>query len=178
MTLNTSVKELVDTPPVDPKKLKKVYDYRNKYKIVKTEVHGVKIRNKKISLNPFFKQLQRVDERIVNSWNVFKEKDIQELEDMSKFVKEVNKIMDKYLMDAGRFGYLIEVIQKKTFVSEIEKVENEFICYLKGEISESNRFISKSKQMDFNDLDAPQKVSFSAKLLKSKEDLVKSSVNV
>jgi hypothetical protein len=170
--IKQSIKELQETPPVDPLKLKKVYYYRNKYKIVKTEIHGVKIKNKRISLTPFYRQLEQVDERVVNSWNIFNEKDIKELEDISNFVKEVNNIIDKYLLDAGRFGYLMEVSKKKIFLDEIEKVEKEFTNFLKGEKGKDNRFARTPEQLDIFSLDTQQKDSLSTKLSKSRGDLV------
>jgi hypothetical protein len=143
--IKETLSKLEETPPVNPKNLKKVYFYRNNFKLLKYELQGTKIQSKKLNLNPFIRLLEGQNERLKSSWTIFSKEELEGLKDMNLFEKEVKEITNKYIVDMGRFGYLIPIDKKKEFDSEIKKIKDAFKTYIKSEAKEDNIFIQKSK---------------------------------
>ena len=162
-----TISNLKVNPPADLNKLKKINFYRNKYKLVKLQVLGIKIQNRKISLRPFNSLLENQYERLVTSWNIFCEDDLKKLKDTKLFQLELKKIMETYLLDAGRFGYILDLTKKQSFDKEIKKLQQEFLDFFKGINKESkdNRFY-KSIEINSNNQD-----TFKSILNKSMDDL-------
>lgn len=132
-SIKESIKSLKDNPAPDPAKLKKVQFYRNNYKILKMQICGVRIENKKINLRSFYNLLPEVNKRLRSSWNILESKDIDELQDTKSFERELKKIKDnykEYLFDAGRFGSIIDVRKKSEFEEEINKLKEDYKKYL------------------------------------------------
>lgn len=130
------LKSLGSNPAVDPAKLSVVNFYRNNYKVMKMQVFGLKIDNKKITLRPFYRLLTEVNEQLKSSWSLFKPDDIEKIQDTKKFWREKWKIDDKYhenLHDAGRFGTVIHVKIKDEYSGAILKLKEDFMKYIKGE---------------------------------------------
>lgn len=137
-----SLKNLKNNPAIDPAKLNKVNFYRNKYKLVKMQICGVRINNKSISIKPFYSLLPEINERLKSSWNIFTLEDINELQDTKLFEIELAKIKDsykEYLFDAGRFGSIIDVNKKAAFVESINKLKEDFKSYLGNDPSDEVR---------------------------------------
>lgn len=143
-----AIDNLSVNPPIGITRLRKVNFYRNNYKLVKIQSIGIRIKNKKISLRPFTMMLENRDEREVRSWNIFSAEDLKKLGDAKLFYSELRKIIDNYLLDAGRFGHILNMYKKQKFDKEINKLKTEFIDFIKGENKENknNRFY---KLIDF-----------------------------
>ena len=86
--------------------------------------------------------LDNRDEREARSWNIFSTDDLKKLGDTKLFYSELKKIIENYLLDAGRFGYILNIYKKQKFDKEIKKLKDEFIEFIKGENKENknNRF--------------------------------------
>jgi len=163
--IKEAIKKLDNTPPTNPRHLKQMFYYTNKYKIVKYEMLGIQIKNKKLNLNPFIKLLPEQNERLKSSWNIFSKEDFDQLQDMERLRSEVDSIVNKYLIDIGRFGYIVPVESKKDFESDIKKAKTDFKAYIKGEVGEGNLFSSESKN--------ESRPNITAALLNSREELLK-----
>jgi hypothetical protein len=137
-----TINNLSVNPPIGLTRLRKVNFYRNNYKLVKIQSIGIRIKNKKISLRPFTLMLDNRDEREVRSWNIFSADDLKKLGDTKLFYSELRKIIENYLLDAGRFGYILNIYKKQKFDKEINRLKAEFIEFIKGENKENknNRF--------------------------------------
>lgn len=137
-----TINNLSVNPPIGLTRLRKVNFYRNNYKLVKIQSIGIRIKNKKISLRPFTLMLENRDEREARSWNIFSADDLKKLGDTKLFYSELRKIIENYLLDAGRFGYILNIYRKQKFDKEINKLKGEFIEFIKGENKENrnNRF--------------------------------------
>ena len=137
-----TINNLSVNPPIGLTRLRKVNFYRNNYKLVKIQSIGIRIKNKKISLRPFTLMLDNRDEREARSWNIFSTDDLKKLGDTKLFYSELKKIIENYLLDAGRFGYILNIYKKQKFDKEIKELKDEFIEFIKGENKENknNRF--------------------------------------
>lgn len=164
--ISKSVKLLEQNPAVDPSKLRKVSFYRSNYKIVKIQVIGIRIENKKINLNPFISLLSNHNKKMTRSWKVFDYDDVNSLQKTIEFESELDKIKNEFLLDAGRFGYIIDVNKKKNFIESVNTLKEEFVDYLKGKINKKkeNRFVKKSEEQH-------NKCDLTTLLKNSKEDL-------
>lgn len=142
-----AINNLSVNPPIGITRLRKVNFYRTNYKLVKIQSIGIRIKNKKISLRPFTMMLENRDEREARSWNIFSAEDLKKLGDAKLFYSEIKKIIENYLLDAGRFGYILNIYKKQKFDKEINKLKAEFIEFIKGENKENknNRFYKSIK---------------------------------
>lgn len=140
--IGKTIDNLSINPPIGIARLRKINFYRNNYKLVKIQSIGIKIKNKKISLRPFILMLENRDEREARSWNIFSSEDLKKLGDTKLFYSELKKIIENYLLDAGRFGYILNIYKKQKFDKEINELKAEFIQFVKGENKENknNRF--------------------------------------
>ncbi|MDO8548823.1 MAG: hypothetical protein Q7S39_01555 [Ignavibacteria bacterium] len=139
-----NINSLEISPPVNPANLKKINIYRNNYKIIKMTVNGVKLQDRKISLKPFNSMISSLDKRLKSSWNIFSEDDIKNFYEIKIFENELLEIQNKYLHNARRFGYLLKLENKKSFINELVALEKEYKMYVTGnsEVNkENNRFI-------------------------------------
>ena len=93
-TITSTIESLVNNPAVDPSQLQKISIYRNNYKIVKQEINGIKIENKRINIKPFYKFFPTVAENLQSSWSVFTHGDIDALQDTKSFWREFKKLED------------------------------------------------------------------------------------
>lgn len=163
--LENMIASLKINPQIDPSKLNMINFYRNKYKLVKIIREGLKINNKAISLRPFKKLLTDPNEHSKRSWTIFKSEDIKKLENINLFKKELDEIQSKYLQNAGRFGQIIKVENKKELSDEIEQLEKEFLDFVKGEtenISKS-RFYNKVKSTKKVNVDTSEDINMDTK---------------
>lgn len=137
-----TINRLRINPPIGITRLRRVNFYRNNYKLVKIQSIGIRIKNKKISLRPFIRMLENQDEREARSWNIFSAEDLKKLGDTKLFYSELKKIIENFLLDAGRFGYILNIYRKQEFDKEINKLKVEFLEFIKGENKDnkSNRF--------------------------------------
>jgi hypothetical protein len=138
VAIEQSIQKLTDNPPVDPSKLKEFTFYRNNFKILKTEIRGVKIENKSISLRPFTKLLPKIDKRLKNSWQVFTRDEVENLEVHKKFLADIGKVwMDQIekrnLFNIQRYGHLIRTSEKAEFEKQLIEQKDKFIQSLKSE---------------------------------------------
>jgi hypothetical protein len=142
--IQTVIKMLNENPAVNPANLKKISYYRNNYKILKMQVNGIKLENKRISLKPFYSLLPEINQKLKSSWTVFSKEDIESLQDTKNFQRELDKIEKQYLLDAGRFGNIISIDKKQSFINAVERLKYDFIQYLSGNSSDEikKRFIS------------------------------------
>ncbi|NHM30664.1 hypothetical protein [Neobacillus terrae] len=168
--IEKTLDDLDKNPPTNPNNLRKVFIYRNKYKLVKYELQGIQISNKKLNLNPFIKLLDEQNERLKSSWNIFSKSDLEKLQDIAWFKREINFIVDDYLVDMGRFGYIISIDRKKEFEEAFEKVKTHFKLYIKGEAKEGNIFITEKS------LGSPPNIK--EILNSSKEELINYLINI
>jgi len=170
--LQDMITSLEINPQVDPARLNLVNFYRNKYKLVKITRSGLKINNKTVSLRPFKNMLTNLSEHSKRSWTVFKSEDIKKLENMNLFKEELNIILSKYLKNAGRFGQIIKVGDKKKFSSEIEQLEKEFLNFVQGKIEDKtkNRFYNQTKDNKEDKQDTKKNINDFIKT--SKEELM------
>lgn len=144
--LNKMRVALENDPPVNPEKLRKINLYRNKYKLFKRQVNGVRIQNKSINIKPIYSLFPNADERLKSSWTVFNKEDVKKLEDMKLFDQELEKIMNEHnVMDAGRFGFIIEKKSKNKFQDDTLKLVTLFKSFLGNNPSEeaNERFAKK-----------------------------------
>lgn len=139
--LNATMSKLEEYPPVDPVKLKKIHYYRNNFKILKRQLFGFKIKNKKLNLNSFIKLLESKNERLLSSWNILSQEDVKLFQDMSYFEKELQFLDNELLFDIGRFGSLIRTQSIKEYENKIKALKNEFMNFMKGVNMNENRFI-------------------------------------
>ncbi|KGE18537.1 hypothetical protein [Paenibacillus wynnii] len=165
--INETLEKLDNNPPIDPNKLQRINFYRNKYKIIKLQLSGVNLKVKRINLNPFYKNIKVRQERLNSSWNVFSQDDLFRLEDMTMLRSEMDNLNSDFLINAGRFGYLLPIEKKKSYIEEITAVKEEFISFIKGSTDESNRFtVQKSDQIIHNNF------NIDSILENSKEELI------
>jgi hypothetical protein len=113
--LNKTITSLKDNPPTDPARLRKTTFYRNTYKLLKMILHGVKIKDKSISLKPFNVMFPGTAPRLKSSWKALTSEDVVKLKFINDFHAKANKILEKHTFDAKRFGTLIEVRKIKQF---------------------------------------------------------------
>ncbi len=146
--LQKTIDALSTNPAVDPSKLRTTNFYRHNYKLLKIQVMGIKIENKKISLRSFLALLSTKNEKDIRSWGIFNTEDIKRLQDTLEFMSELEQIENKYLLDAGRFGFIISIEQKEDFQNNVKKLQKEFTEYFKGAISNEseNRFCISRKE--------------------------------
>ena len=138
--LNVTVSNLEEYPPVDPVKLKKIHYYRNNFKILKRQLVGLKIKNKKLNLNSFIKLFDSKNDRLLRSWNILSHEDIKHFQDMSYFEKELQFLDDELLLDIGRFGALIRTKFIKEYETKIKALKEDFMNFMNGVYEEENRF--------------------------------------
>lgn len=62
--VENSLIKLKSNPAVDPANLTKISFYRNNYKIMKMQIYGVRIENKRINLKPFYAMLPDANEQL------------------------------------------------------------------------------------------------------------------
>ncbi len=130
---------LKTNPAVDPTQLQKISVYRNKYKIVQQTIYGIRIENKRINLKPFIRLLPTNVDRLRSSWNVFNREDIDALQDTKTFWIELKKLEEKYkgsLLDAGRFGKLLDTTKKADYVNDVTELISDFKAYWGDEPSD------------------------------------------
>ncbi|WP_261303972.1 hypothetical protein [Paenibacillus andongensis] len=173
--IDDTLRKLEGNPPVDPNKLKRIHFYRNNYKLLKIQLRGIKIENRKINIKPFYKLLSESQERLNNSWDVFLQQDVKELEDMSIFQVEIQKINSKYLFDAGRFGYLVRTNNKHEYSSKMQGVKQEFIAFVQGNPGTDNRFVNtvEGQDKDTHENKITFKTGIDSILIKSRSELAK-----
>jgi len=111
--ITETISKLKENPPIDPAKLKKIRFYRNNYKLLKMTIHGVRMKNKSISLRPFNRMLPNTIQRLKSSWSVLTSEDVESLKAIKDFLSSVNTISSQYTFDAKRFGTLIELKNKR-----------------------------------------------------------------
>ena len=143
--LGRTITILKKNPPVDPSNLRKVNIYRNNYKILKRQIVGIMINHKKINLNAFNRLLSTNNKRLLSSWSIFTNDDIQELQDMTYFGKELQTIDDDLLLDVGRFGLLIETTKISEYNKSVNSLKEEFVDFMKEIPQDKNRFIEYKK---------------------------------
>ncbi len=107
--IETTISGLKENPPVDPAELRKTTFYRHKYKLLKMTLHGVRIKNKTISLRPFNNIFPKTNLRLKSSWNVLTREDVKNLVAINDFLKQASIITAKHTFDAKRYGTLIEL---------------------------------------------------------------------
>jgi len=165
--LNDTLSKLNNNPPIDPLKLKKMHFYRNNFKLLKRQVKGIKIKNKKLNLNSFIKLLESKNDRLLSSWNIFSNEDIKDFQNMLHFEKEIQLLDNEFLFDFGRFGYLITTEKIKDYEKGIADLKVEFLDFLRGKVNEEteNRFKT------YKDKDKYEKKSFDQVLNGSRKDL-------
>lgn len=140
--LEKTINQLDENPPINPSKLHKINIYRNNYKILKRQLIGIKVKNKKINLKSFYKMLSTNNERLLSSWNIFTNDDIRSFQDMTFFENELQLIDNDFLLDIGRFGLLIETSNKEEYQKRVNTTKQEFIDFLNGDMKEGkNRFL-------------------------------------
>jgi len=136
--LEQSIEKLTKNPPVDPSKLEEFTFYRNNFKILKTEVRGVKIDNKSISLRPFTRLLPKIDKRLKNSWQVFTREEVENLKVHKQFLADLSKVWTEQtekrnLFNIQRHGHLIRTPTKGEFEKQLKEQKDKFIKSLKSE---------------------------------------------
>jgi hypothetical protein len=149
-SITSTIESLVANPAVDPSQLQKISIYRNKYKIIQQKISGINIENKKINLNRFYQLLPDKVDRLHSSWTIFRREDIDALQDTKSFQRELKKLEGKYadsLIDAGRFGRILDVNKKAQYLEDITKLRDDFKAYCGAEPSTDiiNRFDVKGK---------------------------------
>jgi len=149
-TIAKTIASLEENPAVDPSQLRKISIYRNKYKIVHQKISGVKIERKSLNLNQFYTLLPASTDKLHSSWTIFRKKDLDDLNVTKQFWRELKKVEDKYagsLLDAGRFGKLLEIKKKTNYLEDMTQLVVEFKAYLGGELGPTgkNRFFRKGK---------------------------------
>lgn len=156
-----TIKILEDNPAVDPSQLEKISIYRNKYKIVRQEINGIKIENKRLSLRAFNALLPKKLDKLHSSWSIFTREDIDDLQDTKSFWRELKSLEVQYadsLLDAGRFGKLLDIKKRKAYETDIIKLKNDFKEYLGSNPSQEvyDRFAlqknKNEKKIDKKDL--------------------------
>jgi hypothetical protein len=100
-------KALKENPPVDPAVLRNTTFYRNKFKLLKMTMHGAKIKNKKLDLNPFNVMFPDTNNRLKASWHVLTSSDEQSIPSFREFRSAVEKDKALISFDAKRYGDLI-----------------------------------------------------------------------
>ncbi len=83
--------------------------------------------------------LTNLSEHSKRSWTVFKSEDAKKLENMNLFKDELSKILSKYLKNAGRFGQIIKVEDKKKFNDDIKKLEKDFLGFIQGKVKDTTQ---------------------------------------
>ncbi|MDD4802635.1 MAG: hypothetical protein PHF24_06825 [Syntrophomonas sp.] len=149
-TITSTIENLTVNPAVDPSQLQKISIYRNNYKIVRQVINGIKIENKRISLKPFYNLLQSKVDRLQSSWSIFNSEDIDALQDTKSFWRQLRILEDKYsdsLLDAGRFGKLLNVNKKAEYVKDITNLKEDFKAFWGAKPSQEvkERFSIKGK---------------------------------
>lgn len=152
-----SLESLKKNPAIDPAKLRMVNFYRNNYKILKIQVSGVKIENKRINLKPFYTLLPDTTEKLISSWSILTREEIEELQDTLSFEKELDKLKENYksyIFNAGRFGLIIDVKIKDEFAKELDQLKEDFKSYLqkKGDDTVKKRFGKYQTKSDSKEL--------------------------
>ena len=107
--IETTISVLKENPPVDPAELRKTTFYRHKYKLLKMTLHGVRIKNKSISLRPFNNMFPKSNLRLKSSWSVLTREDVENLVAINDFLMRVCAVTAKHTFDARRYGTLIEL---------------------------------------------------------------------
>lgn len=69
--------------------------------------------------------------RLKASWRAFTQEDMDQVGEVSVFLGELDKILQKYTLDVGRFGFLIKVEDKALFEKEIEEEKEDFLNVFK-----------------------------------------------
>lgn len=113
--IETTISVLKENPPVDPAELRKTTFYRNKYKLLKMTLHGVRIKNKSISLRPFNNMFPKTNLRLKSSWNVLTREDVENLVAINDFLMQASGVTAKHTFDAKRYGTLIELKSIRPF---------------------------------------------------------------
>ncbi|MEK5442567.1 hypothetical protein [Fredinandcohnia sp. FSL W7-1320] len=169
--LKDTLSNLEQYPPIDRLKLKKVNFYKNNFKILKRQVFGVKVKNKRINLNTFIKLLGFRNERLLSSWNIFSNSDIKQFQDMSFFQEELQLVDNEYLYDIGRFGSLIETQKIKGYEEKIKKLKEDFVVFMKESVNKDNSFFKYKES-------ASQNKSYGRILKGSRDELIKYLISI
>lgn len=137
---------LEKNPPVDPARLRKTTFYRNKYKILRKTVSGVRLTTKSISLRNFTKMLPKASERLRSSWNVLTGQDMENFPVIKDFLSAVENTTAGCTYDAKRFGTLIEVKDIRTYEHCITFLVYDLIYVLleKGKKDQPENSVEKS----------------------------------
>ena len=117
--IEATISVLKENPPVDPAELRKTLYYRQKYKLLKMIIHGVRINNKSISLRPFNTMFLKTNMRLKSSWNVLTREDVESLAAINEFQEVVKILVDECTLDAKRYGVMIETKNKKILEQSI-----------------------------------------------------------
>ena len=72
-------------------------------------IHGVRIKNKSISLRPFNNMLPMSNRRLKSSWNVLTREDVESLFVINDFLSQASATTAKHTFDAKRYGTLIKL---------------------------------------------------------------------
>lgn len=107
--IEKTISVLKENPPIDPTELRKTTFYRHKYKLLKMTIHGVRIKNKSISLRPFNSMHPKTNQRLKSSWNVLTRKDVDSLFAINEFLLQAGAVTAKNTFDAKRYGTLIKL---------------------------------------------------------------------
>ena len=99
---------LKENPPVDPAVLRNTTFYRTKFKLLKMTMHGAKIKNKTLDLNPFNAMFPETNNRLKASWQVLTSTDEQSLPLFREFRSAVEKEKAEITFNANRYGDLIK----------------------------------------------------------------------
>ncbi len=142
----STLEKLKKSPAIDPSKLTMIQIYRNKYKLLKIQICGINIENKRISLNQFYSLLPEINEQFISSWNVFSKEDIESLQETRIFNRELKIINSKYkdfIIDGGRFGSIIDSNKKDEYKKEIFQLRDEFKQFLRSDENISDEIIKR-----------------------------------
>ncbi len=114
-------KGLKENPPPDPATLRNTTFYRNKYKLLKTTVHGARVSTKSLDLRPFNNiMFPQTYPGLRSSWSPLTGADARELP-TQQFLATVEKEIEKCTFNAGRHGKLI----KRQDMNGLEKKIND-----------------------------------------------------
>ncbi len=125
-------KGLKANPPPDPATLRNTTFYRNKYKLLKTTVHGARVSTKSLDLRPFNRIFPQADSRLRSSWSPLTATDAKKLPSQ-QFLTTVEKEIEKCTFNAGRHGKLIERQNMDNLEKKINNLAKKLQKQLQGE---------------------------------------------
>jgi len=136
--ISETTDKLKENPPVDPVTLRKTKFYRNKFKLLKMTIHGMKIKNKSLSLLPFNRILSHSNQRLKSSWKILTKNEVENISAIKDSLSFIEEMKDKYTFDAGRFGTLIEKKNMEPFEEAIDTEVGKLVEQLTGAKSTSD----------------------------------------